>query len=75
MEGEREGRAKLEKGDFSGIRGLLARLMWGGDTGGNFASSPQGLANALLKLPEEDLDETVKDITLNKIASTGFETS
>jgi hypothetical protein len=58
-EAEREGKEKLAKGDFSGIRSLLARLMFGGDTGGNFEKEPT-LANKLLGLPHESLDETCK---------------
>jgi len=66
-EGEREGREKLAKGDFSGIRGLLARLMYGGDTGGNFTSNPEGVANELLNLSSEDLDKTIEAITLGEM--------
>jgi hypothetical protein len=66
-EGEQKGREKLAKGDFSGIRELLARLMYGGDTGGDFTSSPEGVANELLNLPNEDLDETIEAIIARKI--------
>lgn len=66
-EGEREGGEKLAKCDFSGIRGLLTRILYGGDTGGNFMSSPQGVANRLLKLPKANLDETIEAITTGKI--------
>lgn len=67
-EGERDGLEKLAKGDFSGIRGLLARLMYGGDTGGNFTKGAQGTANKLLGLPVESLDESIKTITSNNTA-------
>ncbi|EXJ87196.1 hypothetical protein A1O3_04155 [Capronia epimyces CBS 606.96] len=58
---EREGKEKLAKGDFTGVRTLLARLMYGGDTGANFEKEPT-FANQLLELPQESLDATVKAI-------------
>jgi len=62
-----EGGAKLAKGDFTGIRPVLHRLMYGGDAGGNFEETPEGLANELLKLPKENLDDIIKDVLAGKI--------
>ena len=65
-EAEKEGKEKLSKGDFSGIRALLARLMFGGDTGGNFENEPT-LSNELLGLPHESLDQTCKAVVEGKL--------
>ena len=58
VEAEREGKEKLTNGDFSGVRSLLARIMYGADMGGDFEKKP-ALANKALGLPRESLDATV----------------
>lgn len=73
--GEREGREKLAKGDFSGFRELLACLMHGEDTGGDFTGSPEGVANELLNLPNEDLDKTIEAIIASKTSYIAFTNS
>ena len=65
-EAERVGRESMVKGDFSGIRSLLARLMFGADTCGNFEQEPT-LANKLMDLPVESLDETCKAVIEGKL--------
>jgi len=60
------GAEKLAKGDFSGIKPLLSRLLYGGDPIADFRKQPGGLANDLLGLPKEDVDETVKDTLAGK---------
>lgn len=65
-EAEQDGKEKMAKGDFSGVLSLLARLMFGSDTGGNFDNEPT-LANKLLELPPESLDETVKAVVEGKL--------
>jgi len=66
VDAERDGKEKMAKGDFSGIRSLLGRLMFGGDTGANFENEPT-LANKLLDLPHESLDETTKAVVDGKL--------
>ncbi|RMZ74295.1 isoflavone reductase family [Pyrenophora seminiperda CCB06] len=54
-----EGRAKLQKGDFSGIANLILGATYGKEEElGNFAS--QGLWNEKLGVKSEGLEETVK---------------
>lgn len=65
-EAERDGKEKMAKGDFSGIRSVLARLMFGGGTGGNF-DKESDLANKLLDLPHETLDEVTKAVVDGKL--------
>lgn len=65
-EAAREGKEKMAKGDFSGVRSVLAKLMFGGDTGGNFENEPT-LANKLLDLPHESLDETTQAVVEGKL--------
>jgi len=60
------GGEKVAKGDFSGFQPLLARLIYGGDPIGDFRKLPGGLANGILGLPEEDLDEVVRDTLAGK---------
>jgi len=60
------GAEKLAKGDFSGIGPLLARLLYGGDPSADLSKQPGGLANGLLGLPKEDVDEIVKDTLAGK---------
>lgn len=64
-EARKEGGDKLAKGDFSGIRTLLHGVMYGNDTGGDFEK--KGLANKILGLPEETVDETIRDTVSGKI--------
>jgi hypothetical protein len=67
---EREGKVKLANGDFSGVLLLLARLMYGGDAGTNFEEE-RTLANKLLGLPQESLDETVQAVVDGQNRETG----
>lgn len=54
-----EGRAKLQKGDFSGVVNLIIGLTYGKDEQlGDFSSV--GLWNDKLGVPKEGLEETVK---------------
>ena len=66
VDAESVGREKMANGDFSGIRSLLARLMFAGDTGGNFEKELK-LANKLLGMPEESLDATCKAVVDGKL--------
>jgi len=64
-EARAEGGAKMAKGDFSGIRTLLHGVMYGNDVGGNFEE--HGLANKTLGLPEETVEETIKETVAGRI--------
>jgi nucleoside-diphosphate-sugar epimerase len=54
----KEGQAKLQKGDYSGIMQLLQGATFNRQQLGDF--SPQGLWNEKLGVPEGSLEETVK---------------
>ncbi|KAH7412831.1 hypothetical protein BKA64DRAFT_731109 [Cadophora sp. MPI-SDFR-AT-0126] len=54
-----EGPAKLAKGDMTAVLNLLFGSLAKEGLGGDYEST-KGLSNAILKLPEENLDETVK---------------
>jgi len=53
-----EGRAKLQKGDFSGMVNLIQGATFGAEELGNLA--PAGLWNERLGIPEDDLEKTVR---------------
>ena len=65
-EARKDGGEKLAKGDFSGIVPLLRGLMYGEDTEGDFEKTPEGLANKMLGLPQETLDNLVRDTVQGK---------
>ncbi|EXJ66776.1 uncharacterized protein A1O5_09971 [Cladophialophora psammophila CBS 110553] len=65
VDAERDGKEKLTNGDFSGVRLLLARLMYGGDTGADFEKAP-ALANKALGLPQESLDATIQAVVYDQ---------
>jgi len=60
------GGEKLAKGDFSGIKLVLFRILYGGDPNADYRKHPGGLANDLLGLPKEDLDEIIKEVLAGK---------
>jgi hypothetical protein len=41
VEAERVGKEKLTEGDWTGVQSLLAYLMFGPNTGGNFEKEPK----------------------------------
>jgi hypothetical protein len=65
-EARKEGAEKLAQGDFSGIVPLLQGLMYGGDTEGDFEKTPGGLANKILGVPQENLDDLVRGTVQGK---------
>lgn len=58
------GREKVSKNDFSGMAELIVASIFGGNPGSDFTADQQ-LANKLLGLPEETLDEIVAKIVNN----------
>jgi len=56
-----QGAEKLAKGDFMGTVNLLYGSTMKEGAGGNY-ESVRGVSNGVLRLPEEDLDESVKSI-------------
>jgi nucleoside-diphosphate-sugar epimerase len=55
-----EGAAKLAKGDFYGMANMLYGAVMGGGMGGDYESD-RGVSNAVLGLPQEDLDSAVRE--------------
>lgn len=54
-----EGSARMAKGDFHGLANMLYGAVMGGGMGGDYESE-RGVSNAVLGLPEEDLDSAVR---------------
>lgn len=52
---------KLQQGDFMGMVGILYGHHFKEGLGGDY-SSTRPIANGVLGLPKEDLDETTKEI-------------
>jgi hypothetical protein len=61
METRRIGQEKVGKGDFSGMENIVVSLVYGGDSVSDLESSRK-LANDLLGLPKETVEETVEKI-------------
>jgi hypothetical protein len=62
-----EGRAKLQKGDFSGIGALIQGVIFSADE--NLGDlSPEGLWNEKLGVPNDDLEKSVRAGLAGKLA-------